>query len=165
MTADNALPAGQAKASNLATMIGDAVATAMAALSSIFVKLIPSTTGGLSAYHLVAAATDNATVVKASAGQLYGWQIVNIATVPYKLCFHNSASTPTQGTSVFFTVLVPAQGTALLGGGTNAFTDIGIAFSAGIGITTVRMAAASDIADSATTDAAANELSINLFYK
>lgn len=165
MTADNALPAGQAKASNLATLIGSAVATAMAALASIFVKLIPSTSGGLSTYHLVAAVGNNATNVKASAGQLYMWSVVNTANVPYKLCLHDTAGTPTAGASIKAVIVVPAQGTANLGGGNNGNGAMGIEFTSGIGITVVKCSAAADMADSATTAAAANELNVNLWYK
>lgn len=165
MTAENKLPAGQAQAGLLATMIGEAVGVAMAALASITAKLIPGTTGGLASYHLVAAASNNLTVVKASAGQLYGWSIVNTAIVPYKVCFHNSASSPTAGASIFFTLVIPANGTVNLGGGSNGDHSMGIAFSTGIAISTVKCSAVADMADSATTVAVANELNINLFYK
>jgi hypothetical protein len=41
------------------------------------VNIDPQTANGLSIYHLVSAASTNATNVKASAGQLYGWYIYN----------------------------------------------------------------------------------------
>lgn len=165
MTADNQLPSGQARAGNLATLIGAAVAAAMAALTNLVVNLRAATSGGASYFHLQAAAGNNATVVKASAGQLYGWSLVNISTDPYKVCFHNASSSPTAEASIAFVLVVPAQGTVELGAGSNGMTDVGVAFSTGIAITTVKVSAAADMADTATTSAAANELSINLFYK
>lgn len=118
------------------------------------IPVTPATSGGLTVYHLVSAATTNATVVKASAGQLYGWYIFNNASSMRKLVFHNSSSSPTAGASIFFTLNIPAGSAANLSGA------IGIAFSSGIAITTV-----TDLADNGTTAVAANDLNINLFYK
>jgi len=114
----------------------------------------PATTGGFTTYHLVSAATTNATVVKASAGQLYGWYIYNSNAAARKLVFHNAASTPTAGASVFFSIMLPA------GAAANVFNDTGIPFSTGIAITTV-----TGIADSDTAAVELNDLTINLFYK
>lgn len=116
--------------------------------------LTPITSGGLSVFHLVAANTTNATSVKASAGQLYGWYVMNQTAAPLKVALHNTAGTPTAGASVFFTLFIPA------GGAANAFTDIGIPFSSGIAITTTAGSLDSDA--TAVTSAA---LHINLFYK
>lgn len=115
--------------------------------------LKPATTGGYTTYHLVSAGTTNATVVKASAGQLYGWYIYNSNAAARKLVFHNTASVPTAGASVFFSIVLPP------GAGANVFNQIGIPFSSGIAITTV-----TGLADSDTTAVAANDLIINLFY-
>lgn len=114
----------------------------------------PATSGGLTTYHLVSAASTNATVVKNSAGQLYGWYIYNSNASARKLAFHNTTSSPTAGASVFFTIMLPG------GAAANVFTDSGIPFSTGIAITTV-----TDLADSGTTAVGANDLNINLFYK
>jgi hypothetical protein len=115
---------------------------------------IPHTSGGLTTYHLSSAATTNATVVKASAGQLYGWYIYNNNASMRKVAFHNSASTPTAGASIFMTLCIPGSS------GENVMSDIGIAFSSGIAITTVTGAA-----DNNATAVAADDLNINLFYK
>lgn len=117
------------------------------------VGLATRTSGGMTTYHLVSAATTNATNVKASAGQLYGWYIYNNAAGMRKVAFHNTAGTPTAGASIFFTINVPANSAA------NVFSDIGIAFSTGIGITTV-----TDVTDAGTTAVSLNDLTINLFY-
>jgi hypothetical protein len=115
---------------------------------------VPKTSGGLTTYHLVSAATTNATVVKASAGQVYGWFIYNSNAAARKLVFHNAATTPTAGASVLFSIVIPP-----LSGANVEFTN-GIAFSTGIAITTT-----TGLADTDATAVAANDLIINLFYK
>jgi hypothetical protein len=117
------------------------------------VGIKPRTTGGLTTYHLVSAGSTNATVVKNSAGQLFGWYVYNSNASMRKLAFHNSSSSPTAGASIFFTINVPGTAAA------NVFSDVGIAFSSGIAITTV-----TDLADNGTTAVSANDLTINLFY-
>lgn len=114
----------------------------------------PVTSGGLTTFHLVSAATTNATNIKASAGQVYGWYIYNSNAAARKVAFHNSASSPTAGASIFFTLVIPPNG------GTNVSFGSGIPFSSGIGITTV-----TGLADSDATAVALNDLIINIFYK
>lgn len=117
------------------------------------VGLIPRTTGGLTTYHLVSAASTNATNVKASAGQLFGWFIYNNNAAMRKVAFHNTAGTPTAGASIFFTLNIPGSGAA------NMPCDIGIAFSTGIAFTTV-----TDNTDAGATAVGSGDLTINLFY-
>lgn len=114
----------------------------------------PGTTGGLTTYHLVSAASTNATNIKASAGQVYGWYIYNSNASARKVAFHNSASAPTAGASIFFSLVIPGSSAA------NVAFPSGIAFSSGIGITTV-----TDLTDAGATAVAANDLIINIFYK
>lgn len=59
------------------------------------VSLVPETSGGLSAKHFVAAASDNATNLKASAGQVYSIDGYNNAAYPVYFKLYNSASSPT----------------------------------------------------------------------
>ena len=113
--------------------------------STLPVNLTPASTGGL----LVSTGTiggSAGTVLKASAGQVYGWYIYNNnATVSY-VNFYNTASAPTSGTTaLFFSLGIPANG------GTNVFIPQGIAFSSGISIaiTTLRNGTA---APAATVD-------------
>lgn len=122
--------------------------------TDIPVKLQPQTSGGLTTYHLVSAASANATVVKSSAGQLFGWYVYNSNNSSRKLTFHNASSTPTAGASVFFSIVIPPLG------GANVFTDIGIAFSTGISITTT-----TGLTDADSASVALNDLVINLFYR
>jgi hypothetical protein len=114
----------------------------------------PATTGGLTVFHLASAASTNATNVKASAGQLYGYMVSNTSAAYTYLCFHNTAGTPTAGASIFFKIGIPS------GGAANVHWNSGIAFGTGIAITTVV-----NPADSDATAVAANDQVINLFYK
>ena len=107
----------------------------------------------LTTYHLVSAATTNATVVKGSPGKLYGWYISNNNASARKVAFHNAASTPTAGAAIFFTLLIPGSG------GANVLTGDPINFPTGIAITTV-----TGLADNDATAVALNDLNINLFY-
>lgn len=115
--------------------------------------LATRTSGGATTYHLVSAATTNATNIKASAGQLYGWYIYNSNASARKVAFHNTSGTPTAGASVYFSLVIPASS------GANVFSDIGIPFSTGIAITTT-----TGLADSDSAAVAANDLVINLWY-
>ena len=117
----------------------------------------PSTTGGLSKFHLVGAATTNATNVKASAGQVYSITAFNVAATPAYLKFHNTAGTPTAGASVTDTYLIPGN---TAGAGFVLNIDKGIAFSTGIGITIT-----TGIADADTTAIAASNVVLNIYYK
>lgn len=116
-----------------------------------------NTTGGLSKFHLVAAASDNATNVKASAGQVYCITAFNLNAAARYLKFHNTAGTPTAGSGVTDTFMIPGN---TAGAGFVINIDKGIAFSTGIGITVV-----TGIADNNTTAVAASEIVLNIYYK
>jgi hypothetical protein len=122
--------------------------------SAVAIKQTPQTTGGLTTYHLVSAATTNATNIKASAGQVFGWYIYNSNAAARKVTFHNSASAPSAGASVYYSLVIPPTS------GANVFNETGLAFSAGIGITTV-----TGLADSDSAAVALNDLIINIWYK
>lgn len=126
--------------------------TGCSAASSV--SLVPLTTGGVTMSHLIAAASTNATVLKASAGQLYGASIYNNAGYPVYLKFYNTASAPTVGTT---TVVyeVPVQA----GWAREVHSDEGLAFSTGIAYALTK-----GIADSDTTATAANDASMDLIY-
>jgi hypothetical protein len=118
------------------------------------VNLDPQTANGLSIFHLVSAATTNATNIKASAGQVYGWYVYNSNAAARKLVFHNTAGTPTAGASVIFAIVIPPSSAA------NVEFTMGLAFATGIAITTV-----TDLTDAGATAVALNDLIINVFYK
>jgi hypothetical protein len=132
---------------------GDAGAARMTLDRKIIVTPQPHTAGGVTTYHLASAGSTNATVVKASAGQLYGWYIYNSNAAARKVAFHNASSTPTAGASIYFSLVIPPTAAA------NLMGSVGIAFSTGIAITTV-----TGLADSDSTGVAANDLIINLWY-
>lgn len=123
-------------------------------VNSGLITLSPATSGGLSKFKLVSAASTNATSVKASAGQLYGFNIINTTASMKYVKLHNTAGTPTAGSGVTDVIGVPANGCAI------GSYEQGVAFATGIGITTVTGAADAD-----TTAVAANDLIINLYYR
>ena len=118
----------------------------------------PAATGGLTMMSpLVSAATTNATVVKASAGKVYVIQAFNTNAEERYLKFHNTASTPTAGSGVVWSVLIPGSTT---GAGVVTSMENGLEFSAGIGITLV-----TGIANTDATAVAASEIVVNIGYK
>jgi hypothetical protein len=116
-----------------------------------------ATAGGVSVSHAASAASTNATNVKASAGQLYGFSVQNTNAAARYIAFHNTAGTPTAGSSVHSKYLIPG---ATAGAGSNVFIPCGLAMGTGIAYTTVTGAADSD-----STGVGANDLIINIFYK
>jgi hypothetical protein len=112
------------------------------------------TSGGYSVSRLLAGASTNATSVKASAGQVFGWYLANAAayTVFFKL--YNKASAPTVGTDTpFMTIPVPA------GSAANVEFMRGLAMGTGVAFATTKL-----VADADTTVLVANDLVINLLY-
>src|SRR6266702_1767529 len=113
-------------------------------------------TGGSSSFHVIAAASNNATSIKATAGVVYGYEIFNASAAIRYVKLYNKATAP-----------APATDNALLrrvigipaGGRVNATMPNGLAFSAGIGI-----AAVTGISDTDNTSVAANDLSIDIDY-
>ena len=105
-------------------------------------------------YHLVSAASTNPSVVKASAGTVNGWYIYNSNGSARKVAFHNIATTPTAGSGVVYSLVIPPLSAANV-----SFPD-GITFTTGIAITTV-----TGLADSDVAAVALNDLVINIFYK
>lgn len=125
------------------------------ATESVLASLQAVTSGGLSIKRLLSAATNNAQNVKASAGQLYGWEIANTNAAARYVKLYNETTTPAPATDVAALVIqVPASGKAV------ASHDTGIAFSVGIGLATV-----TGIAEADNTAVGAGDLEVNLFYK
>lgn len=97
-----------------------------------------TTASGMSANHFVAAGTTNATSVKASAGKVLGWFFANPTATWRYVKLHNIASAPTAGSGVVRTIGVPPNGTA------SFFSEGGITFATGIGLTMVTGSADAD---------------------
>lgn len=137
--------------------IGDVDVASIAAGTNAIgnVGLEPRTSGGTAVSKLISAASTNATSVKASAGQVFGWAIYNGNAAVRFLKLYNKASAPTVGTDVpVMVVPIPAGALA------NVAFPHGIAFAAGIAF-----ALTTGVADSDTGAVAANELVVNLAYK
>ncbi|MDO8885770.1 hypothetical protein, partial [Candidatus Oleimmundimicrobium sp.] len=118
----------------------------------------PGTSGGCLISRLLSAATTNATVAKASAGQVYGWYITNTNAAVRYVKLYNKATAPTVGTDTpVMTLAIPG---AIAGAGTNVEFSLGIPFASGIGYATTVGAADSDVGA-----VALNEIIINLLYK
>lgn len=118
------------------------------------VTVVSGTTGGDSTFHLVSAATTNATNIKASTGKVTGWYIYNSNASARKIAFHNTAGTPTAGASIHSSIVIPGLAAA------NVSFPNGIDFGTGIAITTV-----TDLTDAGSTAVALNDLIINIYYK
>lgn len=118
----------------------------------------PATSGGLTTYRLLSAATVNQATVKGSAGQVYGWVITNSNAAARFVKLYNSTSHTVGSTTPVMTLLIPGNAT---GAGMVAaeFTS-GIAFGTGIGIGTT-----TGVADADSNAVALNEVVVHLFYK
>lgn len=110
-------------------------------------------TGAASRAHVVAAATTNATIVKASAGRVLGWSLANTTASWVYVKLHNQATSPTAGTGVVQTIALPPNGKS------DWKVEGGVAFTTGIGLTTVTGAADAD-----ATAVAANAIVGDLFF-
>lgn len=122
------------------------------------VSTVPAATGGCSVTKVISAASTNATSVKASAGQVYGWYATNVNAAARYLKLYNKASSPTVGTDTpVMTIAIP--GNTAGAGGAVEFSN-GIAFGTGIAL-----AITTGVADANTGAVAADEIVINLIWK
>jgi hypothetical protein len=118
----------------------------------------PSTDGGLSMHKTISAASTNATSVKASAGQVYSVQVMNINSAARYLKLYDKASSPTVGTDTpVKTLLIPGN---TAGAGMVLNWDKGLVFSSGIAF-----ALTTGITDADTGAVSANETTVNIDYK
>lgn len=142
----NAIPAG-------ANAIGSILALPAGTnlTGDVGVQYRANATGAASGSHVVAAATTNPTIVKAAAGRVLGWVLANTTASWVWVKLHNSATAPTAGAGVVRTIPIPPNGLAQLA------IEGGIAFSTGIGLTTVTGSADAD-ATAVTAGAIVGEL-------
>lgn len=116
---------------------------------------VPAASGGPTASRVKAAASTNATNLKASAGQVYGWALFNNTSSAKFLKFYNKASSPTVGTDTpLFTVIIPASG------GTNIHFGMGVPFGTGIAY-----AITGAVADSDTTSTASDDVHGTILWR
>lgn len=112
------------------------------------------TTGGPVPTGVISADGTNATLVKASPGQLYGWYLFNNAATISVVHVYNSATIPTAGSGTpLFDIVLP------IGGGSNVAWPWGVPFSAGIGFTIT-----GGIGNTDTTSVSANDVTGLLLY-
>lgn len=121
-----------------AAISGTVTAAAGTALIGDTATQYRSTASGASATHVVAAATTNPTIIKASAGKVLGWYFANTTAAWVYVKLHNQATAPTAGAGVVRTIAVPPNAVSQF------FSEGGVTFTAGIGMTVVDGAADAD---------------------
>lgn len=142
-------------------MIVAAAAAVLVSLSLIAPAVAQSSVGGDNQFHLIAANTNNATLISPGEHGVHGVQLSGIGSAPAYLKLYDKATAPTCGTDVPVKVLmIPAAGTAANGAGSNVTISLGTAFHAGIGICVV-----TGIADTDNTAVAASTFNINIDWK
>lgn len=117
--------------------------------------LTPVTYGGTTDYHLISAASTNGNNVKATGGQVYGYDIGNNGASDVWVKIYNKATTPTVGTDVVFRTIYVPKGQAR-----SYHNTVGIPFTLGIGIGITGGAADAD-----TTAVAAGQVTVELDIK
>lgn len=117
--------------------------------------------GPSSSFHLIAANTNNSTLIKGSAGWVWSLQLGGIGAAPAYVKLYDKATVPTCGTDVpVKTFIIPAASTAANGGGSNISLTVGENFLLGIGLCVV-----TGIADNDNTAVAAATFIVNIDYK
>jgi hypothetical protein len=111
--------------------------------------------GSASTYHKISAASTNADTVKASAGVVTGYYLVNINTAFRYVKLYNKASSPTVGRDTPRCVFgIPGSSAA------NINLDPPVAFETGIAIAIV-----TGITDADATAVAVSEIAVTLYYQ
>ena len=138
-----------------ATLIDSATATpGVSSSTQVGIEYRANATGAATVAKVAAAASTNATSVKASAGRLMGFTMSNTTAAFKYLRLYNLAVAPTVGTSVpSYVVPLPPNSTII------SNRDGGVAFATGIAY-----AITGAVADLDTTVTAANDVIGALFY-
>lgn len=114
-----------------------------------------ATSGGTSGYHKLSAANNNAVVIKASAGQVFGIHAFNLAAYPVYIKLYDKATTPAPGSdAVIRTIAVQAGQRA------DDVISAGLPFAAGISIAIVK-----NISETDNTSVAAADVVVDVDYK
>lgn len=120
------------------TVTINAVPAGTNAIGDVGTQYRASATGAASGQHVVSAATTNAVVVKNAAGRVVGWSLANTTASFRYVKLHNQTTLPTAGSGVVRTIALAPNSVS------NIHLDGGIAFTTGIGLTTVTGAADAD---------------------
>jgi hypothetical protein len=142
---------------SLGSATGDYTPLAVGALGQQWTTNISTPAGvGYAVSKIISAATTNATIAKASAGQVYAWSFTNIHATSWRYVkLYNKATAPVPGTDVpVITVGIPPASTV------EKTFESGVIFATGIGFSVV-----GGIADLDATAVGAAEVAVNLFYK
>lgn len=155
-----AVQATQAGTWNIATVTAvTAITNALPAGTNTIgnVGLIATTSGGVSAFSYIAAASANQDQqsVKGSAGQVYGFTVFNLNTAIRYLKIYNTA-TPTSASTPVIRIMIPGN---TAGAGVGRSFTIGVAFGTAIGI---RLTTGQ--ADNDATAVTAGDVVVNIDY-
>lgn len=116
---------------------------------------------GATPYHLVAANSNNSTLISAGQHTVYSVELAGVGAAPAYLKFYDKATAPTCGTDTpVKTLIIPAAATAANGAGSNLTFTVGINVLLGLGICVV-----TGIADNDNTSVAAATFAVNIDYK
>lgn len=120
-----------------------------------------STGGAASLFKLIAANSNNSTLISTGTHTVYGAQLAGLGSAPAYLKIYDKATAPTCGTDTPVKVLmIPAAATAANGAGSNVSLPYGVTISLGLGICVV-----TGIADNDNTSVASATFIINIDYK
>jgi len=123
---------------------------------------VPSTTNGLTPYRSLptGATNQDSTVIKSSAGTLFGIQASSIASSAVWLKLYDTATAPTSSSTPVKTILIPANTTSANGAGNNLnLSTMGVKFTSGIAFRV-----STGISDSDATAVTTGTLAINFDY-
>jgi hypothetical protein len=132
------IPAAQVTPTQPVSFTQPALVAGTAAIGDVGVVYRANASGAATPAKVIAAASVNATNVKASAGRVLGWQLQNTTASIVYVKFHNQNVAPTAGASVLFPVAIPANGKSEI------TLEGGVAFGTGIGYTIVTGSADAD---------------------
>lgn len=135
---------------------GDYEPVHLTAQGAVWMTPTPTTNGGVSFTRVISAATTNATLIKSSAGNLYGVWATNTSASTRYLKLYNMTTAPTVGTSTpSITISLPSGFAGDLNVGTH-----GVSFTTGISL-----AITGGYADTDTTATVAGEVIVTILYK
>jgi hypothetical protein len=124
-----------------------ALAAGTNAIGDVGLQVRANATGTATIAKVFSAASTNATVVKASAGRIVGYQLANTTAAAKFVKFFNKATAPVPGTDVpVFTAVIPANGISVVS------HLIGLGFATGIGYSITNLVADLDVTAVAAAD-------------
>lgn len=142
-------------------MIVAALAVLFSSLASLAPAAAQSSVGGDQQFHLIAANTNNSTLIAAGEHTVHGVQVSGVGAAPAYLKLYDKVTAPTCGTDTPKKVIaIPAAAVAANGAVNNVTISLGTQFQQGLGICVV-----TGIADSDNTSPAAATFNINIDWK